>query len=226
MSPETFERFSQTLAVIDGVTEAMTLHELDPSNNSDAARFGRLVPRTIADYGCATVSLDHVTKAAEGRGRYSIGAVHKLNGLDGAAYILENRRPFGIDMQGVSTIRIAKDRPGQLRKYAVANKSGMFWFADLIVDTTLDGLTEGVASVAPPVASDSELKPTIIMARISDTLAAKPDDGLPQRVLCDVVTGKAATIRLALSYLIADGYVTPKWPHKLIRPYFDDNDDE
>lgn len=219
------DQYRPTLAVVDGVTEAMTLHELNPLDNADAAKFGRLVPRLLAESGAAAVSLDHVTKSAEGRGRYSIGAVHKLNGLDGAAYILENRRPFGIDMEGVSTIRIAKDRPGQLRKHAVANKSGMPWFADLTVDTTLDGLSDGAATVTAPDGhgQDSEFRPTIIMARMADVLAKHPD-GLSQRVWCGVVKGGTEIKRTAVFYLIADGYVTDKTPHKLIKSYPDDAD--
>jgi AAA domain len=211
--------YRPTLVVVDGITEAMTLHELNPLDNADAAKFGRLVPRRLAQDGAAVASLDHVTKSPEGRGRYAIGAVHKLNALNGAAYILENRNPFGIDRRGVSTIRIAKDRPGQLRKHAVPSSSGMFWFADLIVDTTLDGLGEGAAAVVEPNAPDQ--KPTIIMGRICAALAGKPE-GLPQRVLCDVVTGKTETIRKGLSYLIADGYITATSPHTLIHDYLDD----
>ncbi len=92
-----------TLAVVDGVTEGMTLHGLSPNDNSDVAKFGRLLPRRLAASGAASVSLDHVTKSSESRGRYSLGAVHKLNGLDGAAYVLENRTAFGVGLTGRST---------------------------------------------------------------------------------------------------------------------------
>ena len=101
-----------TLAVIDGVTEAMGLHGLDPNSNSDCAHFGRMLPRRLAELGAATVSLDHVTKAQDTRGRYSIGGQHKLSGLNGAAYVMSARGPFGVGITGRSYIRIAKDRPG------------------------------------------------------------------------------------------------------------------
>jgi AAA domain len=216
-----------TLAVVDGVTEAMSMHGLNPLDNKDIAQFGNILPRKLTWSGCATVCLDHVVKSNDSRGRYALGGVHKLNGLDGAAYILENRRPFGIGIQGVSYVRIAKDRPGQLRKNAVPNTSGLYWFADLIVDTTIDGLADGAVIVAAPdgLGQDADFKPTIIMRRICDALAGK-SDGLAQRVICDVVTGRAETIRLGLSHLIADGYVTPKSPHELIKSYTDDADSE
>ncbi len=72
-----------TLAVLDGVTEAMSLHGLEMKDNTDVARFGQMLPRWLAERGPATVALNHVTKDRENRGRYAIGAVHKLNGLRG-----------------------------------------------------------------------------------------------------------------------------------------------
>lgn len=211
--------YAPTLAVIDGVTEAMVMHGLDPVDNRDAAMFGRMIPRRLARWGAATVSLDHVTKSNETRGRYSLGAVHKLNGLDGAAYVLENRRPFGVGIEGVSTIRIAKDRPGQLRKRALPSAGGLHWFADLVLDSTMaEGHTEA-AIVVPN--SDQAKRPMRIMARISEALQ-QAAGGLSQRVICDVVTGKAETIRIALSHLIAEGYVTNSTPHKSIRPFEDE----
>jgi hypothetical protein len=34
--------------------------------------------------------------------------VHKLNALDGAAYILENRQPFGVQSGEIPSIRIGR----------------------------------------------------------------------------------------------------------------------
>jgi hypothetical protein len=216
--------YTPTLAIVDGVTEAMTLHGLNPLDNADAAKFGRMLPRRLTRSGAAVVNLDHVTKSSESRGRYSIGAVHKLNGLDGAAYVLENRRPFGVGLDGVSTIRIVKDRPGRLRMHALPGGSGMRWFADLILDSTTEGHTDALVA-APNDRSASETRPTRVMQRVSEELVKHPA-GLSQRVLCDVVTGKAETIRLSLSYLIADGYVTNKTPHQSLKPYPDQEADE
>lgn len=74
----------------------MALHGMEMTDNTDVAKFGKLLPRQIAAAGPAVVSLDHVVKNREARSRYAIGGVHKMNGLNGAAYTLENRQPFGI----------------------------------------------------------------------------------------------------------------------------------
>lgn len=207
-----------SLAVIDGVTEGMSLHGLNPLDNKDAATFGRMLPRRLTGFGAAAVSIDHLTKSTETRGRYAIGAVHKLNALDGAAYVLENRSSAGVGLVGKSTVKIAKDRPGQLRKHALPS-SGLHWFADLVLDSTTSGHVE--ATVQAPDASqhgDTEAPPTFMMQRVSDKLSEHPE-GLSQRVLCDVVKGKAETIRRALSHLVAGGYVSDKTPHRLLKPY-------
>ncbi|WP_447646758.1 AAA family ATPase [Nocardioides zeae] len=207
-----------TLAILDGVTEAMTLHGLNPLDNADAAKFGRMLPRRLAESGAACVSLDHVTKSAEGRGRYSIGAVHKLNALDGAAYVLENRKAFGVGITGKSSVKIAKDRPGQLRKHALTAAGGLHWFGDLVLDSRDEGFAE-VEVVAPePRDGSTEFRPTAVMAKVSKALAehGKP---MSQRVLRTAVGGKGTVVTDALNFLILDGYVTEKTPHELIKPY-------
>lgn len=209
-----------TLAVIDGVTEAMTLHGLNPLDNVDAARFGRLLPRRLTAAGCAVANLDHVTKDRDGRGRYALGAVHKLNGLDGGAYLLENRSPFGVGLTGRSTVKIAKDRPGQLRAHALPSSGGLHWYGDLVLTSHGDDYAE--VSVEPPHETGDDFRPTVYMQRVADMLTEKGPQS--QRIICDLVRGKATTIRMALSHLIADGYVTDKTPHELLKPYHPESD--
>lgn len=204
-----------TLAVLDGVTEAMSLHGLEMKDNTDVAKFGQMLPRWIAEQGPATVALDHVTKDRENRGRYAIGAVHKLNGLNGAAYMLENRQPFGIGVTGRSTIRIAKDRPGQLRRHALPSAGGQHWYGDLV----LTSHTEDHADVelsAPSERSD-EFRPTVLMARIAEVL--EEHGPLSQRAILTLVKGKRDNAIRALTYLQIDGFVTSKTPHALLKPY-------
>lgn len=103
-------------AVIDGVTEAMALSGFSTDRNTEVAAWQLEQPRAIASRtGAAVVCIDHVTKDADTRGRHAIGSQHKLAGLDGAAFVVEIEHPFGEGKAGVSTVRIAKDRPGKLR---------------------------------------------------------------------------------------------------------------
>jgi hypothetical protein len=217
-----------TLAALDGVTEAMTMHGLDPLNNKDAATFGRAVPRYIADHGPATVSLDHLTKNPEGRGRYALGAVHKLNGLNGAAYLLENRHAFGVGLTGTSTILIAKDRPGQLRRSATRGAGDRHWFGDLTLLSHDETFVE--TSITPPTQVTGPFRPTVLMTKVSEALT-KAADPLTSRGVLDRVKGKRdADVRQAIAVLVDEGYITVETGsrgaqlHRLIKPFTGDAD--
>jgi len=183
-------------ACLDGVTEGMTMHGLNPLDNVDIAKYGRLLSRRIARQGAAALDLDHVVKDREGRGRYALGGVHKLNAVTGAAFVLENRDPFGIGLTGRSTVRIAKDRPGQLKRHGIAGRDRSTWFADLVLVSHHADFIE--ASIDPPVERSDTFRPTTIMRRVSDALA-KADRPLSKSAVVDRVTGKAETVRLALA---------------------------
>lgn len=205
-----------TLAVIDGVTESMVMHGLNPNDNSDVATFGRILPRRLANAGAATVCLDHLPKATDNRGRYAIGGVHKLNGIDGAAILLESRDPFGIGITGRSTIRLAKDRPGQLRKHGQRGKDGLFTFGELeLTSHTVDYSEFQISPATARVADD--FLPTILMTKISDAL--KEHGPMTQRAILATVKGKRQYAADALALLQRDGYVSEKTPHTLLREY-------
>ena len=211
-----------TLAVIDGVTEAMTLHGLELKDNSDVAAFGRMLPRWIADRGPAVVALDHVVKDREARGGHAIGGVHKLNGLNGAMYLLENKKPFGIGLTGLSRVLIRKDRPGQLRRHGIQSHDGLFWYADLQVRSHHEDFAEA-SLPAPEDGSGGVFRPTAIMTAISKALTAA-GAGLSKNAIEGAVTGRAATVRYALELLVSEGYVAAERNgrtilHKLARPY-------
>lgn len=203
------------LAILDGITEAMTLHGLDPLKNNEAATFGRILPRPLAAAGAAVVCLDHVTKDREGRGRYALGAAHKLNGLDGAAYLLDNRQPFGVGITGRSTLRIAKDRPGQLRRHGLPGSGGTHWYGDLVLNSHAEDFAE--VTIEPPSDRADDFRPTVLMQRVAEAL--DQHGPLAQRRLCAAVTGKTPSIRQALDCLILDGYVSEQTPHRLLKPY-------
>jgi hypothetical protein len=211
--------YRPTLAVLDGITECMVMHDLNPLDNVDAAKFGRLLPQPLASTGAAVASLDHVTKSNDSRGRYALGAVHKVNALDGGALLLENRKPFGVGMKGVSAIKISKDRPGQLRANGVSSTNGLYWYGDLVLDSENDDYAH--IAIYPPIDAASEpqnARPIELMKQISDLLAGKPD-GLSQRMIRSALRGKMTRRIEALDLLILDGYVTGDTPHKLIRPF-------
>lgn len=209
------------LVVLDGITEAMTLHGLELRDNADVARFGRALLRPIARTGAAVVALDHVAKDRDGRGSYAIGAVHKLNGAD-VAYLLDNRDPFGIGLTGRSQVMIRKDRPGQLRRRGKRSHSGLYHYADLVIVSHAEEFAE-VSVSAPALGGAAPQRPTAIMSRVSAALADTPGE-LSQNAIEGMVPGKDRTVRLALELLVNDGYVTREKRgqtlyHRHARPY-------
>ena len=217
-----------TVVVLDGRTEAMGLHGLKVIDNDDVARYGRVVERPFTEFGAAVLALDHVVKDGDQRGRYGIGGVHKLNGLNGASFNLDNRRPFGRGVIGRSTVRIGKDRPGQLRRHGLPGKDGSVWLADLVVDDTNHHFTD-VSLMAPVEVrkAAAEFAPTEFMVKVSEALrkAGKPlsKSGIEERV-----TGKATTVRSALAHLVDEGFVAeepgPRGAllHRLVKEFVPD----
>jgi hypothetical protein len=223
---ELLHTFPPALAISDGTTEAMALHSLDPIDNVDIATLNSILVKPLLTFGPAVVALDHVIKSREGRGRYALGAVHKLNAVSGAGFLLENIKPFGVGLKGRSRILITKDRPGQLRTHGKPSIGGLHTYGDLVLNSQDDGLSE--LTVYPPwededVEGDGTPdvpgdKPVELMTKVAALLTDK--GALPKRQIVAGISGAANTkIAEALDILILDGYVTPEWPHSLIKPY-------
>lgn len=211
-----------TFVPVDGVTEGMAMHGLELKDNTDVARFGRMLLRPVAEFGAAVATLDHVVKDKEGRGRYAIGGVHKLNGINGAMYILENRKPFGVGLTGKTTVRIAKDRPGQLRRHALPNASGLHWFADFVLKSHDETFSE--ATLYKPIENEGPFRPTAVMHKVAAALATAPDP-LSVRGVQDRVGGGKELVRTALARLVDEGFVSVEpgargaQLHRLAKPF-------
>jgi AAA domain len=115
----TIGAYPYTLAVLDGLTEALALHGISMNDNTDVARFMGLVPRRLQRAGMAVLTLDHTPH----EGGRAIGAQHKVAGLDGAAYLLEPVRMAGRDDESVARLTVKKDRPGYVRSVSVGGKA-------------------------------------------------------------------------------------------------------
>jgi hypothetical protein len=204
-----------SLAVIAGITQAMELQGLNPLSNIDIATFHRTVMEPIArdPDQPAAVGLDHVTKDPNSRGRYAIGGAHKLNIVSGASYILENREPFGIGLTGRSALKIAKDRPGQLRRYGV-KAGGLYRYGDLVIVSQDESWAD--AMIEPPDTVDKADELVTLKVAITDLL--RREGPLPGRQIEAKVSGNTTKKRNALRDLIEDGYVS-KTPHELLTPY-------
>lgn len=185
------------LVVLDGVTEGMTLHGLDLHNNADVAKWLDLLARPAARSGAAVLLLDHVVKDPQSRGSYSLGAGHKLAGVD-VAYSLAVAEPFGRGREGVVSVKVRKDRPAHVRAFAAG---------DDVATMRLVSGEDGAITVTlePPEAESSEFRPTVLMERLSEAIEKSP--GLTTNDLLGAVKGKTDAKRIALRLLVDEGYV-------------------
>ncbi|GAA2037457.1 hypothetical protein GCM10009740_31590 [Terrabacter terrae] len=191
-----------SLAIIDGVTEAMTMHGLSLLDNEDAARYLDLLPRHLADQGPAVLQIDHVVKDSEKQGRWAIGAGHKLAGLDGAAYGVKVLEPFGRGKIGRAAIAVHKDRPGAVREIALGNA-----VAHLVIDSRGESMAAWLEEPSSlPKSADGAGRPTHLMEKVSRYVEMYP--GASQTDIEKGVTGKVQYLRMAINSLVAEGYLT------------------
>lgn len=207
------------LTIIDGVTEAMTLHGLNLNDNTDIATFYALLPRPLANTGAAVLLIDHVVKDDEKQGRWGIGGQHKLAGIDGAAYTVKVVEPFGRGRRGMARVHIAKDRYGYVVETALGRTAAEFH---------LDATTEqATARLDPPEAmpksAAGDPRPTVLMEKVSRWLEVHPD--ATGREVDDAHIGKAEYVRRALRQLITEGHVDTRpgtrgaTHHRIIEPF-------
>lgn len=180
----TLERYRPTLAVIDGTTEVMVLHGFEIKENTDAAEFDGLLAKRLARAGAAVILIDHVTKSKDGRGRYSIGAQHKLAAISGAAYIFEGVREMAPGKRGAAKIKLAKDRPGGVRAMA----------GDDVGELVVDG-TAGLSVTVEPGRAPSAWER---IERWLTTYGPQTISGLGDRAAAEGSPLKADTIEKAL----------------------------
>lgn len=211
-----------SLAVLDGVTEAYALLGLDYGSNQDVPTFLRRLVRPIAATRAAVLLIDHVPKDKTNRGRFAIGAQHKLAGI-AVAYGVEVITPPSRTQAGLIKLLVHKDRHGHVRGHAHA---GVIALARIEPQDNGNRVT---VTLDPPDATDDTgaFRPTLLMERASLTLEAEP--GLSKTAVRAAVKGKTNYVDLALELLTAEGYVRVEQDgqarrHHVVTPYREADD--
>lgn len=205
------------LAVLDGVTEAMTTEGLELNDNADAARFARRILRPLADTGAAAVAIDHQTKSGEG-GRFALGAQHKLAGLTGASFRFEPLRPLGRavgsePVVGTVKVSVSKDRPGHVRAHSTDGQVGI-----LKITAWPDGGVQ--AEVVDPADLGDAGADMELVGRILEHLATYEGESMNQ--LEKSVQGKSTALRAACKWLAGKGWVEVRKEGQANRHYLTD----
>jgi hypothetical protein len=128
--------YGPSLAVLDGVNEAMSLHTMGIRDEDGVALFRRRLVKPFTARGVAVLGADHVVKDRDKRDRSPLGSIHKGNGLTGSLILLENAEPFGRGERGRSHVYVTKDRPGYLRRNGkpAGKIAGKTFMGELVVD--------------------------------------------------------------------------------------------
>lgn len=225
------------LVIIDGVTEALATVGVKTVDNDEVTVWLRSIAKRLARAtGAAVVLVDHVGRDADTRGRFAIGAQAKMMALDGPAYILEILDPLGVGMVGRISMRIGKDRPGQVRPHC-----GKYRRSDRTQEAavvTLDSRTPGasLATVDPPRTDTSTdpdgagpgWRPTVLMVQVTEVLE-KAGAAMSRKGIETAVPGRAQYVRQAIDALLTDGYLAADGPSlgghpsiRLVKPYRED----
>lgn len=210
------------LAIIDGLSEAYGLLSLDYTSNTDVPTFLQKLVRPIARTGAAVVQIDHVAKDKATRGRWAVGAGHKLAGV-AVAYGVEVIDRPSREHTGRVKLILAKDRHGHIPGHVGST------VALVTIDPEDDGATVTVTLGTPDtVDSHGTFRPTTLMRRVSDAITLHP--GMNKRAIRGAVKGSKDKIDLALELLIADGYVREERDgqarrHHIKKAYSEDEDD-
>lgn len=197
------------LVVLDGANAAMTLLGLDLNDNGDATKFNRLILKPLTQLGAAVLTVDHVPKNADARGKGAIGAQAKRAMIDGAQFIVEVTQPFGVGQRGELKLLVDKDRAGYVR-----GKAGGARFAGKVVidSTTTTSTAVWIDSPQGNEPGDTPWRPTHLMEQVSKLLEDIPD-GLSTRQIRDEVKGRNEAISIAIDALV-DG----RWAARTARP--------
>lgn len=194
------------IVIIDAAIGAYDVSGLDDMNRKDAERFARLWVRPLFQCGIATVVLDHVTKASEGRGKYTIGSERKVGGVDvhlGFEIITQLTR----GTSGLVKVRVHKDRPGFLHRPHPAEIA-------LSSDPDTHAITWDIRAATE---TTSGWQPTVIMGKVS-TFLEQQTDPVSRNNVERSLGGTAQWVRRAMDELIQAGHVRviPKGQARLL----------
>jgi hypothetical protein len=208
------------IAILDGVTEALSVFSVTSKDNDEVTKWIRTIPRRIASStGAAVILVDHVTKDADTRGRFAIGGQAKMAALDGAAYVVEVIEPLGVGLVGRISLRVAKDRPGMVRPI-----SGMWRKTDrtqetavIVVDSSVTGRTEIRVEMPrtdtqdTPAGDRQPWRPTGYMERVSKVLE-NANCPMSRNAIDSSIQARRDYIMQAIDFLIEDGYAVADGP--------------
>lgn len=207
------------LAIIDGVTQAMAITATDRGTPEETfSRYDHVLAKRIAERtGAAVVSVDHVTKASDSRGRHAIGSVHKLNVITGSAFMVVAKARPSIGGVGVIELRTTKDRPGGLDPFcSQLDSQGTRLAAVVTIESAGHGSPTAVTidppSAAYPTRQTDEERQAELFAQITKVLTNE-GKAMSTKQLRDAVGGRGQAVTESLKAMVDDGLLERSTGH-------------
>lgn len=217
---ETLTSRRPQLIVLDGFNAAMTLLGLELESNTDATKFAQQLLKPLAATGAAVVTVDHLPKNKEQRGKGGIGAQAKRAMASGCLITVEVLTPPAPGTTGKLHLTVDKDRPGAVRGASAGARN--VGTAVVASDPGTGDLT--ITIEAPERGSGGPFRPTTLMERVSTFLATVPA-GASGKAIEDGVRGNHDSVRIAVQRLVEEGHVDrstgPRGAviHRLVEPF-------
>jgi hypothetical protein len=206
------------LFVVDAFNPMLNLHGLDPGKTPDVETFWREIATPITQAGAAPTLLDHVTKNADGRGKYAYGSERKASGA--IVHLgFEINGQFKRGGTGRAVLRTHKDRPGFLPRPTIGR---------LVLVSDGENVTY---SLERDRSHDGDrFRPTVLMERVSRKVELEFE---PVALLWieENVTGNRDARRTAVDVLVDEGFLEESKGargarlFRSVRPYREDEDD-
>lgn len=190
-----------TLIVIDSTGESMGIEGFDQNADGDVAQWNQRLVHPLTVNGACVLTLDHVVKSADGKGRWAIGSQRKLASITGAAYTVTVQSKWSRQDIGHAKVECTKDRNGKIPRGHDAAK--------VIVAPTTDG--EGIMmKLDPGVPKGREMQVSKTSSRIEEdilNMLEQTPDGVLKSVIIQTVTGGNVRVASVLESLIEKGTV-------------------
>lgn len=200
------------LLIYDGWTEGAELMGLKINDQGDMAVWRRHLVRPALSLGAAVLTSDHVVKDKEHRGRYSIGAQHKLAGLTGVMFLVDVAETWGRGSKGRSRILIAKDRPGSLRPHGKRDDKANFTHIGDLVGDASSGQMDSLV-LWPPFEEKPQDEgdiPHYVRLHIPAVVQAlkSPEAPLGSNAIFRRCGGKRDDVLTALDWMVDNGHIS------------------
>lgn len=206
--------YGVNLVLIDAAAGAYDATGLDDNARKDAEQFARAWIRPLWQAGITTVLVDHVTKDAAARGKFTIGSERKVGQAD-VHISCDALKPLSRGNSGIVKITVHKDRPGFLPRPTAA-------VFELHSHPGTHAITYSIRETEH--IPDDDWKPTIYMELVSKFVEKHPESSRSR--IEDGVKGMSATHkRQAIDFLVEEGYaISTDGPRKaqlitIVRPY-------